>query len=156
VLLPRVAEDKPPVAAGAPELEGNPKGRGETILVVEDDTAVRSVVADILRRDGYHVLAVADPSEALQLAREREQGIDLLVTDIIMPGMNGRELRDELTRRRPALPALFVSGYSEDVVSEQGALDEDVALLHKPFSVDELRERVRAVLGPAGAKGPAA
>ncbi|MFT3926741.1 MAG: AAA family ATPase [Myxococcales bacterium] len=146
VILPRVDDPGEQITAATSAMDDKPKGKGETVLVVEDDSAVRSVVADILRCDGYRVLAVGDPGDALVLAHQLGQTLDLLISDIIMPGMNGRELYRALTRERPLLKALFVSGYSEDMVSAKGTLDDGTVLLPKPFAVDALRARVRELL----------
>jgi len=121
-------------------------GHGESILVVEDEAAVRSVVNDVLSSDGYEVTATGSPTEALKLAEALGDRLDLVVTDVIMPEMNGRELVAALSAERPGLAAVFISGYSEDAISAHGVLEPGIELLQKPFSIEALRARVREVL----------
>lgn len=146
LFLPRVSEHggkRTPVPS--PEKEHRPSGHGETILVVEDDAAVRAVVEDVLRNDGYCVFATGEPTEALSIAHTLGERLELLVTDVVMPVMNGPTLLDTLLRTQPALAALFVSGYSEGALSEVAALDARGELLEKPFLASELRAKVRAI-----------
>jgi PAS domain S-box-containing protein len=125
--------------------------RGEgTILLAEDDDAVRAIAREALERAGYHVLAAPDGASALALAEGHIGTIDILVTDVIMPGMNGRELAETLGALRPGLPVLFASGYTDNVLADQGALPPGVALLDKPFTPAALTAKVAAVLGAAG------
>ena len=105
---------------------------------------MRVVAARILRRNGYQVIEATTAREALDLLDVSQ--CDLLLTDVIMPQMSGRELADEVHRRRPGLPVLYMSGYSQGVLGPQRALDDDVALIQKPFSTRELLEKVRAAL----------
>ncbi len=124
----------------------------ETILVCEDDAAVRQVSERILQRGGYTVLAAENGESALRLAAEHAGPIHLLVTDVIMPGMNGRELSAALCGVRPALKTLFVSGYTADVIAHHGVLEEGLEFLEKPFTQHGLLRRVRDVLdSPGGA-----
>ena len=140
VYLPRVAEAvgqrlapvAEPVAGGA-----------ETILVVEDDDTVRPFVEHVLCGLGYTVSAARTGEDALALVGDHGRPIDLLVTDIMLPGMNGRELSERLTARQPTLRTLFISGYTEDSVIHQGVLDPGVAFLNKPFAPDALGRAVR-------------
>lgn len=123
------------------------RARGEgTILLAEDDDAVRAIAREVLERAGYQVLAAADGATALTLADDHDGTIDLLLTDVIMPGMNGRELATALGRRRPGIRVLFASGYTDNVLAGQGALAPGVALLDKPFTPAELAAKVRGVL----------
>ena len=122
-------------------------GRGEgTILLAEDDDAVRAIARETLERAGYRVLAAPDGTAALALASEHAGTIDLLLTDVIMPGMNGRELADTLSRRRPGIRVLFASGYTDNVLADQDALAPGVTLLDKPFTPAELEAKVRDML----------
>src|SRR5262249_19585238 len=121
-------------------------GGKETILAVEDDAMVRNYVVTQLQSLGYTTLAAADARAALAIA-EQDVKIDLLFTDVIMPGaMNGRELAQELTRRRPGLMVLFTSGYTENAIVHHGRLDPGVALLNKPYRKTDLARKIREVL----------
>lgn len=133
-------------ASVAPTIEPASVGGDETILVVEDDPAVLNLAALSLRRMGYNVLAAGSAELALDIAAEREGKIDLLLTDVIMPRMNGRELSEELQRRIPGLKRLYMSGYTADVLSEPGARVEESELVQKPFTMRALAARVRAAL----------
>jgi len=123
--------------------------RRETILLAEDDNAVRAIARETLERAGYTVLAAANGRAALALAEKHEGPIDLLLTDVIMPEMNGRELAETLAGRRDGLRVLFASGYSDDVLLDQGALAPGVTLLDKPFTPAALAAKVAEVLGGA-------
>jgi signal transduction histidine kinase len=118
----------------------------ETILVVEDDPLVRKSTVRVLRGLGYQVVDAASGKEALELVRTSDDTIDLLVTDVVMPEMNGKRLAWKLGRRLPTLKVLFMSGYTANVIVHHGILDSDVALMHKPFSPSDLAQRVREVL----------
>ncbi len=127
---------------------GIPRGRaGEEILVVEDETSVRVLLADMLANLGYRVFAADGGHAALQVL-EAQPGIGLLVTDVVMPVMNGRELADAALQRRPRLKVLFTTGYSRNILVTNGVLGHDVQLLAKPFALDELAARVRALFDP--------
>lgn len=118
----------------------------ETVLLVEDESAVRTLIARVLERDGYTILSAACGAEALALAQRSETQIDLLLTDLVMPGMNGRELFQRLACRRPELRVLFCSGYTPDDVVQHQILERDWPFLGKPFSANEIREKVAEVL----------
>jgi PAS domain S-box-containing protein len=122
-------------------------GRGETVLVAEDDPSVRTLVKSVLERNGYHVLVAEDGQAALELARLEKGRIDLLLSDVVMPGMNGRALRDALLELYPGLRVLFMSGYTGDVLTGLGELDRDVALVSKPFTPEILLGGIRKLLG---------
>ena len=117
-----------------------------TVLVVEDDDIVRELVCDVLEDSGYTVLCAEDGPTAVKTANNCESVIDLLVTDVVMPQMNGPELASRLSLSRPELNVLYVSGYSVDDIGDHGVLTEDVQLLQKPFSPQSLLQRVRDVL----------
>jgi PAS domain S-box-containing protein len=118
----------------------------ETILVVEDERALLRLAKRVLERLGYTVLAAGSPSEALQLVKEHPGPIDLLLADVLMPEMNGRELADRLSSTRPGLRLMFMSGHTADVISEQGVVEEGVHFLQKPFTRTDLEAKVRAML----------
>ena len=109
-----------------------------TILLVEDELAHQAMTRSMLERQGYTVLASSSPSEAIRLAREFRGTIDLVLTDVIMPEMNGRDLALTLTSLRPGLRQLFMSGYTADVIAHHGVLDDGVSFLQKPFTMKEL------------------
>ena len=145
VLLPCTAEQPtesaPPESAVAPR-----RRREETILVAEDEPIVAGLVRAVLSQEGYRVVVARNGAEALELAGAEEGGFDLLLTDVIMPVMSGPELVKQLREREPALPVLFMSGYTEDILVEHGFRIEEVDLLRKPFSRVQLLTRVRQFL----------
>ena len=118
----------------------------ETILVVEDQEQILRLTARILREFGYDVIATSEPAEALATCENHPGLINLLLTDVVMPGMNGHELRARCASLRPDMRVLFMSGYTDDIIAEHGILDERVALLAKPFSPSTLATSVREVL----------
>jgi len=151
-------QPRPPAAAGAELVEGAgeagertsvaaPPVRGsETVLVVEDEPELRTLAREILGAWGYTVLDSGDPAEALRLAARHEGSIHLLVTDVVMPGMSGREVADRLLHTRPDLKVLFMSGYTDSAIVHHGVLDPGTPFLHKPFTPDALARKVRDVL----------
>jgi len=143
VCLPRT----PGAAAILPlEPAGDPRGGAETVLLVEDDRQVRGVVERALREAGYQVLAAASGAQALELVRGASGPPHLVVTDIVMPGMDGPTLARELRRLLPAIAVLFVSGYSEEAIERHGVLLAGAALLAKPFTTTALLSGVRGAL----------
>jgi PAS domain S-box-containing protein len=142
-LLPATEELASPDEEPAPT--HRPRG-GETVLVVEDEDAMREVTRRILARNGYDVLTAAGGTEAIALANAREDDIDLLLTDVVMPNMLGKEVATRLVALRPALRVLYMSGYAQPVLASKGTLDEGVNLLEKPFFEPVLLARVREVL----------
>jgi CheY-like chemotaxis protein len=118
----------------------------ETVLLAEDDRSLLSIVKSILERQGYTVLEARTPTEALGLAEKHPGDVHLLLTDVVMPEMNGRELMGKLRAARPKMKALFMSGYTANVVAHRGILDEGVNFIEKPFSLKSLVEKVREVL----------
>jgi CheY-like chemotaxis protein len=118
----------------------------ETVLVVEDEEPILDLGKRILEHHGYLVLAARHPAEALNLAKSYPGRIDLLITDVIMPGMNGKELTEKLTIFKTGFKSIFMSGYSNDIIARHGILDAGVHFLQKPFSVQSLAEKVREVL----------
>ncbi len=121
----------------------------ETVLLVEDEKCLLELGKTMLERLGYTVLITGSPDEAIRLAKTRGSEIHLLLTDVVMPGMNGRELANQLRTIHPRLKSLFMSGYSADVIAHHGVLDEDVHFIQKPFSRQGLAVKVRDVLDQA-------
>jgi PAS domain S-box-containing protein len=121
----------------------------ETVLLVEDDPAVRGLASKLLERWGYRVLVAPGGAEAIERSRAEAGPIDLLLTDVVMPRIGGREVADQLVRERPGLKVLFMSGYTENAIVHHGVLDPGVALIQKPFSPAAFGRKVREVLGQA-------
>jgi PAS domain S-box-containing protein len=145
--FPRVSETADVVTA-TPEPTVAPAA-DETVLLVEDETAVREITRIVLARHGYRVLVAENGATALALADAHPGQIDLLITDVVMPGIGGRALAEQLQERRPGLRTLYISGYTEDAIVRQGVLEANVAFLAKPFSPDHLARTVRETLhGP--------
>ena len=145
--LPRSTEPlgEAPAPAGRAAAFTHPTG---TVLVVEDDGPLRRLIRRILERNGYPVVDTGDPEEAIRICTAAGQPVALLITDVVMPGMDGRDLADALHERFPALPVIFISGYSSAIL-EQRPFPEEAQFLRKPFSVDELRGLVHHVIGTA-------
>ncbi len=153
IYLPRVEAgvvERAPVAVAAPPV---PAGDG-TILVVEDSAPVRALVHKVLNRAGYTVLAAVDGEEAIRMAADWHRDIDLLVTDIVMPGRGGPELADDLLGARPEMRVLFMSGYAEDAIRGAGRIDSRHAFIEKPFNPGDLMVRVQQVLADQAAPVP--
>jgi two-component system, cell cycle sensor histidine kinase and response regulator CckA len=125
----------------------NPLSRGETVLLVEDDGSILELGKRMLNNLGYTVLSAATPNEAISLAEEHDNAIDLLITDVIMPEMNGRELSEQLRTRYSNLKTLFMSGYTANVIAHRGVLEDGVCFMPKPFSKKDLAVKVREALG---------
>ncbi len=147
IYLPRVEADEE--VEERPTGASVPRGTGEVILLVEDDPSLRDLVYELLEGGGYTVLAAADGSEALRIASQRERQVDLLLTDVIMPGMSGRVVADRLRERWPDLRVLFMSGYSDEAISRKGILDPGFRYIQKPFNETTLAEAVRGAVGDA-------
>jgi CheY-like chemotaxis protein len=122
-------------------------GRGsETVLLVEDDEMVRTLVRETLEREGYKILDAPGPIEARRLSDQHKEPVHLLITDVVMPKISGRELAQQLTRHRPNMKVLYMSGYTDNAVVNSGILKKEVAFLQKPFTPAALTEKVREVL----------
>jgi PAS domain S-box-containing protein len=148
VYFPRIErptrETRPATATPAPtQLAGT-----ETILLVEDDDQVRTVAVGILRRYGYRVLVAPNGGEAILMLEKHDAPIDLLLTDVVLPHMSGRELAERVTALRPGTKILFMSGYTDDAIVHHGVLGSGAAFLQKPLTPDTLARKVREVLSP--------
>ena len=137
-------------APQAEAVETVPPSGPETVLLVEDERAVLALTQTMLEQMGYAVVSASTPREALRLAMERPGTIDLLLSDVVMPEMNGRDLAAELATLHPRTRCLFMSGYAADLIAHHGVLEPGVHFVQKPFSTDELAAKVRAALGERG------
>ncbi|HEY5491013.1 MAG TPA: PAS domain S-box protein [Gemmatimonadaceae bacterium] len=144
IYLPRCLDKDPAEQASAAKAP-TPRGQ-ETILLVEDEPVVLALTAEMLETQGYTVLVAAGPGAAIHAAEEHAGRIDLLLTDVIMPEMNGRELANKLAARQPRLRCLFMSGYTSDIIGARGVLDHETQFLQKPFSLAALAAAVREAL----------
>jgi hypothetical protein len=153
-LLPATDEQAGTAAVTPPSRAGaEARGRGEMILLAEDEKSLWELTRRILVRNGYRVCPASTPGEAIRLAEKPEQHIDLLLTDAVMPDMLGNELAARVRDHRPDLPVLYMSGYAQAILDDQGALGEPTKLLEKPFSETTLLGRVRQVLDTAADPG---
>jgi CheY-like chemotaxis protein len=143
IYLPRVQENTTPLRQDESQ---NLLTAHETVLLVEDDPGVQKIAAMALRQQGYTVLLAHDKQTAIRLARQHHGSIDLLLTDVIMPGGNGKTLANELTQHRPNLKCLFMSGYTDDVIVQHDIVAPGIAFLQKPFTVQGLVRKVCEVL----------
>jgi len=147
VYLPRVEEE-----AAKPVEDDRPTdlpGGTETVLIVEDEGILRSLCVQILEQLGYRVLQARNGTEAIAKVQGYGDRIDLLLTDVVMPGMNGSELATQLVLHHPEMKVLFTSGYTEDVITHHGVLAEGVSFIGKPYTPSALARKVREVLGKA-------
>jgi len=147
IYLPRV-DSASPAAERSPRAAA-PTGGTETILLVEDEDGVRELARDILRSSGYTVLEGRNGAEGLLLGERHQGALDLLLTDVVMPRMSGRELAERMVSLRPELSVLYMSGYTDDAVIRHGVLGSDTAFLQKPFTPAALVQRVRETLDQA-------
>jgi two-component system cell cycle sensor histidine kinase/response regulator CckA len=144
IYLPRFAGEALEPTAETPA--ETPQGRGETVLLVEDEAAILNVGRGMLERLGYTVLTAATPGEALRQAKAHAAEIQLLITDVVMPEMNGRDLAKLISDLKPGLKYLFISGYTANVIAHRGVLDKGLFFLQKPFSMKDLAFKVRQAL----------
>ncbi len=154
VYLPRIEQPPDGEALGAPPETAAVPAAGETVIVAEDEGAVRSLVVKVLSEAGYRVLPAASGREALDLCRRRKGRVHLLLTDVVMPEMNGPELARQVTEIHPEAKVLYMSGYTDKAMADP-ALDLDLVLLEKPFVPADLARRVREVLDAPGAHSAA-
>jgi len=143
--LPRIEGSDEPGSA-APPAVAEPSGSG-TVLVVEDQEEVRGFVVNALASRGYRVLQAADGKQALTLAEQYAGAIDVLLTDVVLPGMNGRGLADRFRIGRPGTKVLYTSGYTQDLIAHRGVLSDDISYIPKPYTVDQIAAKVREILG---------
>jgi CheY-like chemotaxis protein len=141
VWLPR--SGSMPVDAGLPVSNGTVGTAGGRVLVVDDREDVRMLTCHIVRQLGYEALAASSGEEALEVARREAGRIPLLLTDVVMPGMNGRELADEMRRRIPGVKVIFMSGYTDRILTESGTIDSATLYLQKPFTVSQVAAVLR-------------
>jgi two-component system, cell cycle sensor histidine kinase and response regulator CckA len=142
-LLPHQGEV---VTDAAPRQQTAPRRGGETILLVEDDLAILAMTEIMLHHLGYTVLTAPDPDTALQVAARHDDTIDLLLTDVIMPKMNGQDLYQRLSSQGVVSKVLYMSGYTADVIARHGVLENGIEFLQKPFTQDHLGEKIRTIL----------
>ncbi len=142
IYLPRIEEETPPCRNPTTDV----KGGSETILVVEDDDSLRLLTAKVLEANGYVTLQATDGKQAIEVARRYSGPIDLLLTDVVMPGLGGGSLAAVILAFRPELKVLYVSGYPNELIAYHGALETSVVLLEKPFTSHDLLSQVRSVL----------
>ncbi len=143
IYLPWAAGSVEPAPA---EKRETVRGGSETLLVVEDDEQIRALTCQVLREYGYATLAASRGEEALEIYRRHEGPIPLLVTDVVLPQMNGEELARQLTVLRPGIKALYLSGYANNAVVLHGILNRELAFLQKPFTPEALARKVREIL----------
>ena len=144
IYLPRVAD--PSEHTNTKKTAQPPSGSSETVLLVEDESSVRELVRDTLISRGYKVIDAADGLAGMQLNESYSGTIDILITDVVMPGMSGKELAQRVAAARPSIKVLFLSGYTEDAILHDGALDAGTAFLQKPFTLHGLARKVHEVL----------
>jgi PAS domain S-box-containing protein len=145
LFLPRCEGDSPNETADESSASAYPGGSGEVVLVVEDEPVVRGLIVEVVGDLGYAVLEASDGASGLEIMQSRGR-IDLLVTDVGLPGMNGRQMADEARLLRPGLKVIFMTGYAENAASAQGFLEPGMALITKPFSMDVLAAKIRATM----------
>ncbi|MFZ0431674.1 MAG: ATP-binding protein, partial [Candidatus Acidiferrales bacterium] len=146
IYLPRIEDEVPAgVSPSRPEEKALARGT-ETILLVEDEKGVRDLTREYLQMSGYSVLDAEDGHTALELAALHSGPIDLLMTDVVMPGISGRELSDRVAKIRPGIKVLFMSGYTDQAVVHHGILETNAVLLQKPFTLLALAAKLRELL----------
>jgi len=144
IYLPRVEEAAD--AAGPARIHPAQSRASETVLLVEDEESVRQLIRETLEAKGYKVLEADEGAKALQIAETHDGPIDILITDVVMPGMNGREVSTQVCAAHPKTRVLYLSGYAEDAIVHEGVLDPGASFLQKPFSLQTLARKVREVL----------
>jgi CheY-like chemotaxis protein len=142
--LPLAAER--PAARAAGEARVAPRGRGETVLVVEDEATVRRLATELLASKGYRVIEAGSAEDALAVFDRAANGVDLMLSDVVLPGIDGVELARRLRRSDPGLPVLYMTGYAPETLAERGLGGDDAPVLEKPFTPAQLLVAVRSVL----------
>jgi len=132
-----------------------PRGQGETVLLAEDEKSLRVTCGLFLKALGYNVLVAETPKAALKMVSQHPGDIHVLLTDVVMPGMDGRQLAQRISSAKSDIKVLFMSGYTADVIANRGVLDEGVQFLSKPFSRDDLAYKLRQVLDMSGERAVA-
>jgi two-component system, cell cycle sensor histidine kinase and response regulator CckA len=138
-----IAAESQAANAGNGECEGPMR---QTILLVEDEDMVRGLMCEVLEQEGYEVLACSTPAEAIEVSRRHDRPINLLLTDVVMPGMNGREMADRIHEILPHLQVVFMSGYTEHALTHDGQVDPKIEYLQKPFTLKALTQKLAKVL----------
>jgi CheY-like chemotaxis protein len=123
-----------------------PLGKGETILIAEDDIQLRKIARIILKESGYHIIEAENGAEAVSKFKENADKVSLLLLDVIMPGKNGRVVFDEIKKLNPDIKALFISGYTDEIIAKKGILDEGFDFVSKPINLDTMLRKIRDVL----------
>jgi CheY-like chemotaxis protein len=149
VYLPRASGAAKSVPAGQGDAPARARGGHETVLIVDDDDQVRAVACTILRRNGYVVLEASNGGEALLIAEQHGATIHLLLTDVVLPRLSGRQIAERVAKARPGIKVLYMSGYTDDAILQHGILESNVAYLQKPLTPEGLSRKVRAVLDAA-------
>ena len=144
--LPRYQGEAPEDRPAPGHAEAHEAEAGETVLVVEDEAVVRGLVVEVLRELGYRALEAVDGPAGLEVLRS-PQRVDLLVTDIGLPSLNGRQMADAARERRPGLKVLFMTGYAEAAALANGVLEPGTAMITKPFAMEVLASRIRGMIG---------
>ena len=145
IYLPRIEDQNATTVREPVEAAALPRG-SETVLLVEDEKGVRELAREYLQMSGYSVLEAPDGQAALELASMHRGSIDLLMTDVVMPGLNGRELAERMNQIRPGIKILYMSGYTDQAIGRRGILESEAALLQKPFTLAALTSKLREIL----------
>jgi CheY-like chemotaxis protein len=146
IYLPRVDAALEALESGE---GGAPPGGSETLMLLEDEGSLREIIREVLQEAGYRVLAVPESRLAVPAARDHPGPIHALVTDVVMPGMGGREVAEALARERPEIRVLYISGYTDEAIGRHNVLEPGVFFLQKPFTTNALLRKVREVLESA-------
>ena len=152
ILLPAISQPAQETSPWPKTAEED--GNGETVLVVEDEIALREATRRMLARNGYQVITAANGRDAVAVAASHPGGIDLLVTDVIMPQMSGKEAADRLRELYPSVKVLFMSGYTEGLLRDHGVLEAGINLIEKPFTEESLLAKLREVIALAAGSAP--
>jgi CheY-like chemotaxis protein len=141
--LPRYNGDQPDVHTQKDDNEHLPKGGGQSILIVEDELPVQEMLIKLVEYLGYTAIGVSSASEALQFLTRENAAAELIISDIVLSGgMNGLELGEEIAKRYPTVPVLYISGYAEDILRGKSVNDKEVDVLQKPFTVEKLADSI--------------